>query len=378
MSGQRRVVIMHAGDPTMELTLAGIDAYRRTHPGWMIRQQYHQPKNAAETRELLTWQAEGWLTVGVTTVAVPPGVPWVSLRCGQAPWSIEFADDQIGACAAEHLAQLVPATVLMPVTTESHAEPWCAERMSGFRATLARLGIPLQSFPWRPHPGIATDELSLSARIMATPAPRALFATSDVLALDVVEQLIGAGIRVPADVAVLGADGLPRCMNFEVAISSVEVPHHAAGYAAAELLDLVMRGDAPAQGTRRLEPTGIIKRVSTDALTIQDPEVAAVVAAIAIHATGTFSVEDAVAASTLGRRSIEQRFRKALGCSILDEIHRARVTRACGMLADPRHAVSTIAHACGFLDAAHFTQVFRKVMGSTPSTWRKQRGAGEG
>ena len=58
MSGQRRIVIVHAGDPTMELTLAGINAYRRTHPGWMIRQQYQQPRNVAETKELLAWEAD--------------------------------------------------------------------------------------------------------------------------------------------------------------------------------------------------------------------------------------------------------------------------------------------------------------------------------
>ena len=376
MNGKRRVVIMHAEGPAMELMLAGIDGFRRDHPGWIIRQQYHPPRTAAEIRELLAWQAEGWLTVGPTAMAVPEGTPWVSLRSTQAPWSVEIDEQAIGVSAAEQLAALRPATVLLPVLPSAAptAADWWTTRRASCQSALAERGLVVTPLAWHPDLPLADDARQLVDAILATPPPRALFAISDGFALDLIEHLIGAGVAVPSTVAVLGADDLPRSAGFEITLSSVQVPHQVAGRTAAELLHAVLEGREPAPGVRLLGPTGIARRASTDALAISDPQVAAVVAAIAAHATGSFSVEDAVAASTLSRRSIEQRFRSALGRSVLDEIHRARITRACDLLADPRQPVTAIAHACGFNDAAHFTQVFRKVTGETPSVWRRRHG----
>jgi LacI family transcriptional regulator len=370
MNALRRVVIVHAPDPTMDLVLAGIDAHRRAHPGWVIRHQYRQPKPGPEAREPLAWNADGWLSVGPLSVAVPRGVPWVSLHDGKAPIEVEFAEADIGRLAGEHLATLRPTTVAIPEADAANG--WWHERWRGCVEVLTKHGITVYPLAWRPAQPIRDDAQAVR-EILALPGPRAIFAVNDWFAMELSERLQAAGLRVPADVALLGADDLPRAASLLVPLSSVQVPHQQAGALAAALLSQAMAGGQPPAARHVLRATTLCARASTDAVAMRDPAVAAALAAIAARATGVFSVEDAVAVSQLGRRSLEQRFRRVVGRSVLAEIQRVRCAYACELLADHRLPVADIAHRCGYADIAHFSKVFRAVQGLTPSAWRQQR-----
>jgi transcriptional regulator GlxA family with amidase domain len=48
----------------------------------------------------------------------------------------------------------------------------------------------------------------------------------------------------------------------------------------------------------------------------------------------------------------------------------ARITRACAMLRTTRASIVDVALRVGFFDQAHFTRVFRRVMGDTPARYR--------
>jgi DNA-binding LacI/PurR family transcriptional regulator len=71
--------------------------------------------------------------------------------------------------------------------------------------------------------------------------PTAILAMSDVLALGVLEEARGLGLKIPEDVAVIGFDDVPEAAR--AGLSSVNQPHLEKGRMAAELLLARLRGE---------------------------------------------------------------------------------------------------------------------------------------
>jgi LacI family transcriptional regulator len=76
--------------------------------------------------------------------------------------------------------------------------------------------------------------------------PTAVFCANDLLALGLLQQLLGQGLAVPDDVAIVGYDDMLFGEAAAVPPSSVRQPRHQLGVVAAELLlDEVEQGRAP-------------------------------------------------------------------------------------------------------------------------------------
>ena len=72
-------------------------------------------------------------------------------------------------------------------------------------------------------------------------------------------------------------------------------------------------------------------------------------------------------------RRLDQVLRRSLGRSVTAQIWARRLEQAASDLTDPRYqgqAVSQIAFANGFEDAAHFSRAFKGRFGRTPRDWR--------
>ena len=65
-------------------------------------------------------------------------------------------------------------------------------------------------------------------------------------------------------------------------------------------------------------------------------------------------------------------FRKSFGETPFAYITRQRIRRAQVTMLSSADALSRIALECGMCDQAHFTRVFRRVVGISPSLWRRQ------
>jgi AraC-like DNA-binding protein len=85
------------------------------------------------------------------------------------------------------------------------------------------------------------------------------------------------------------------------------------------------------------------------------------------------SAEQVAQAQGVSRRRLDQVLRRALGRSVTAHIWSRRLEQAAADLTDPRYqsrAVSQIAFANGFEDAAHFSRAFKGRFGRTPRDWR--------
>jgi transcriptional regulator GlxA family with amidase domain len=80
--------------------------------------------------------------------------------------------------------------------------------------------------------------------------------------------------------------------------------------------------------------------------------------------------------ATIARRS-QYHFNVAFRISIGEAPHafiiRRRMERAQGLMLSTEKPLSEIALECGLADQAHFSRLFRRIVGETPAAWRRAR-----
>ena len=90
--------------------------------------------------------------------------------------------------------------------------------------------------------------------------PDAVFAASDLMAVGALRVLRDAGLRVPADVALVGFDDSPLCRHTDPQLTSVHQPVEETGRVMADLLLARMAGaEVPAE---TVLPTRLVVRDS--------------------------------------------------------------------------------------------------------------------
>lgn len=109
--------------------------------------------------------------------------------------------------------------------TGSMDSPTAVERLSGYKEALTAAGLPVREDlivhgKWSPASG-ATAVSSLLAGHVAFSA---LLASNDEMAIGAIKHLSEAGIKVPADVSVIGFDNIPTAPFLIPALSSVKDP----------------------------------------------------------------------------------------------------------------------------------------------------------
>jgi LacI family transcriptional regulator len=74
------------------------------------------------------------------------------------------------------------------------------------------------------------------------------------------------------------------------------------------------------------------------------------------------------------RRSLEQRFRKQVGRTIMEEIRRAHIRLALKLLAETHVPMSEVAKRCGLTSATQLGALVRRYTGKTPLAQRRAFG----
>ncbi len=66
-------------------------------------------------------------------------------------------------------------------------------------------------------------------------------------------------------------------------------------------------------------------------------------------------------------------FKKEIGENFIDYLNRVRIDAAKNMLKDVRYHISEVAESCGFSDTRYFARIFKRIVGITPSDYRKRQ-----
>ena len=99
---------------------------------------------------------------------------------------------------------------------------------------------------------------------------------------------------------------------------------------------------------------GPVSRRSTDMLAIDDKLVAEAVRIVRGRPAADITVETLALQVGLSRSTLEQRFRRAIGCSVHDEIVRSRLAEVRRIIGNPQLPMKQVAQACGFGHLAEF------------------------
>jgi LacI family transcriptional regulator len=203
------------------------------------------------------------------------------------------------------------------------------------------------------------------------PKPLALFAANDDQAIDVLDCCESAGIAVPEEVAIVGAENYllaPDAMH--TPISSVDTNLETLGYRGAALLDDLMHGKPPPKEPIRVPAAGLVIRKSSDLLAVNHKGVARSLRFIWEHAHEPISVKDLVTVAAMSRRGLHKAFLEQLGRTPGQELQRVRIDRAKRLLAESSHKLEVLAEMCGYQSANSFCVAFKRATGMSPKQYR--------
>jgi AraC-like DNA-binding protein len=88
------------------------------------------------------------------------------------------------------------------------------------------------------------------------------------------------------------------------------------------------------------------------------------------HLSEQLSLSDIAQSAGLSRMHFAAQFRAATGMRPHEFLLRRRVERAQTLLMRPRLTSLDVALSTGFRSQAHFTTVFKRLVGETPARWR--------
>lgn len=88
-----------------------------------------------------------------------------------------------------------------------------------------------------------------------------------------------------------------------------------------------------------------------------------------------WAIADFSALLGLSSSQLHRRFRKIVGSTPMDWLRRERMNAAKRFLVQTETTISEVAVRCGYPDPLHFSREFRRVTGSSPTTFRKSRGS---
>lgn len=249
---------------------------------------------------------------------------------------------------------------------------WCEERCRAYTEALAERGFQTAHFL---TPETDSDWFmqrdALLRWLESLPKPIAIFAANDFRGRQILEVCQRSGISVPYDIAVLGVDNdLPVCEMSYPSLSSIQIDWERAGMLCAEALDSMMRGKTPTSPTI-YRPIRIVSRNSTEFFQVSDRIVVQILEMIRISRGENLRVSDIVEMLPISERSAQERFKKAMGHSIMEEIKRVRMKNICRLIEETDLPFHEIALSFGFENANHLGQLFKKEFGQTMGEYRK-------
>ncbi len=251
---------------------------------------------------------------------------------------------------------------------------WSIERRNGFCERLAERGFSarVHLVPLSPTMSQRTRcETEIGRWLKSLPKPVGIMACNDDFARITCEECRIHGLKVPDEIALIGADNDELiCQLSSPPLSSISFSTERAGYDAAALLDALMSG-------KKRKPENIVVsaaccevRQSTDLLAVEDEEVAKALRFIRENSHRLIQATEAANATLLSHRTLHNRFCRAVGHSIGKEINLRRIEHISRFLRTTNESIEHIARSIGYENQGHMARFFHRETGMTPRAYR--------
>jgi LacI family transcriptional regulator len=350
--------------------LDGISRYVQQKHNWRIAFFDRERRELAELVE--TWEGDAIICTVVDQrfhdAAASRKIPVVNvagLLDESVVMSVLSDDGAIGKMAAEHLLDRGFASFAF--VRRRDGTRYSQDRGEGFRKRVEEAGWKVNMI----NIGSTHGDDELIGKLANLPRPLGIFTSLDRVGAMVLEACWKADIKVPEEIAIVGAGNHKQlCELCSPTLSSVEVDFERRGYEAAALLDRILEGGERPSEPLRIPPAHVVERRSTDVFAFDDADVVAALRFIREHADTTIKVRDVVAATTISRRSLEGRFNTLIGRTLHEEIWRAHFDLAMRLLSSSDLSLQEVAERSGFRTASALVNLFRQRLGITPKEFR--------
>lgn len=258
----------------------------------------------------------------------------------------------------------------------STARPHALDRLRAFReeAEKRRLWEPrclldisarLRTHPWAT---IEPAQLAVAGRALrSVKEPVAICSHNDYAAAAFLDWLLLNRFEVPAQIGVIGCDDDPLYSLASIGLTTVHLPVEEMGIACAAIVLEALRSPRPLSPTDRMLQPALVVRGSTVAAggpgrwltvvieTIQaNPTMKHLGAALSAHTGWTYD-------------TVERRFKRAMGMTLLEYRDQVRLDRAAELLRqEPRAKIEYICRQVGFSSPGRFAAAFRARHGVSP------------
>ncbi|MEX0653465.1 MAG: substrate-binding domain-containing protein [Phycisphaeraceae bacterium] len=362
--------------------MVGVGRYATSHGPWVFHTLGTQEWEFPRVEQLAAWRGDGILLPVMTQArlaeVLATGRPFVNLTAWPDIPSVVSDNAAVGRLGAEHLLSQgfrrfaflgLPRGIYIGQRREAFVERIAA---AGFPC-ICHDGSYRTASDWRWH----AVQADLRQWLRSLERPVAVMASHDARARHVLEAARSLRVGVPDEVAVLGVgnDTILGELSSPT-LSSIELNGERVGFEAAAMLDRMMQGQFVPRGPLRVPPGKVVMRRSTEALAIDDADVARAVRFIRERGNQALRVETLLDVVPVSRATLERKFRQSLGRSPFDEIRRVQVEHIQRLLTNTDWSIQRIAVASAFPDARRLAAAFHKATGLTPTEYRRHHCGG--
>ncbi len=364
---------------TREL-LGGIRRYIAEHGPWSTFIEL-RALDSSPPPWLKGWDGDGIIsrtfTQETADIITASGVPAVEIRSSRLCRNLPFVgmDNRlIGRTVAEHFFNRGYRNfAAYSLETESFFE----QRVQNYVKVVKAVGCSCTVLPEAQSETVADWEQSqdrLMAWLSELPKPVGIFAANDQLGVRLLDACQRAGLAVPEEVAVVGAENEETLCEFATPpLSSLRYDGPTVGYLAAQMLDRLMSGKKLQPRETLVPPKGIMVRASSDDLVINDQLVARAVRLMREGVNTGITVDDVCRKLNASRSTLERRMQVALQRTPKQEIQRLRFRMVERMLRDTDLTMEAIAQQAGFTHSHYLQAAFKERHRMTPGEFRKRQ-----
>jgi LacI family transcriptional regulator len=197
------------------------------------------------------------------------GIPSVMLDqmdSGEGSMSVSLDDVRGGELAMAHLLDLGHRHVAFAGNPGRVTQ--VRDRLLGATNAIAAASPPVHLSMLEPEDLTIGSGRTIGehlVRLSESERPTALFATSDMLAIGILQVLLQQGVRVPEDIAIVGYDDIDFARQVAVPLTSIVQPAYEMGRIAAELLTTQLTGTPPETPHVVFEPRLVVRESTVGA-----------------------------------------------------------------------------------------------------------------
>ncbi|NLJ00377.1 MAG: substrate-binding domain-containing protein [Bacteroidales bacterium] len=252
---------------------------------------------------------------------------------------------------------------------------WSNERAEGFRREIEKTkgnyyffeSEALHEVEWR------SNHVQLEDWLLSLPKPVALFACDDSFALQVSELCKINNIKIPDEIALLGVDNDNLICNLsDPQISSIVLDAEKGGYELGRKIEMVVKRKDYTPFNITINPLRIELRGSTDKYNVDDIYIGKIIKYIESNFHLNISINQLTDLVPLSRRSLEIRFKKAMGTSLYQFIINVRMNHFINLLTTTKIPMSDLSIQSGFNDYSNAFRIFKRMKGCSPVEYREK------